>query len=159
MYLGWWNPLRCVRIPHHCVYVGYEGTKPTTCDCHFIQKNMTKEKFQVMTFKKEALKLLIIGSPMAFQHTYMFPKILLHFSSSLERHRRPCILHGNLFEMLIPSLEHLFSTHDAQLVLKSSCTMECSFAFSIWETLYACPRSPYWQFGLFRQRTWFQQFE
>jgi len=89
----------------------------------------------------------------------MLPKILLLFSSSLERHGRPCLLHSNLYEMLIPYLGSLSSMHDAQLVWKSSCTMECSFALSIWETSYACLGSPYWQFGLFRQRTWFQQFE
>ncbi len=111
--------------------------KPTTCDCHFTQKNMKKE-IQVMILKKEDFKLLIFGSSGHSNTLNMPPKILLIFSSSMERHIRPCLPHVNLSEMLIPSLEHLSPMHDAQLIWKSSCTMECSFGLSIWETSYAC---------------------
>jgi hypothetical protein len=80
MYPTWWNPLRCVRRAHHCGHVGYKATKPTTCDCHLTQKNMTKEKIQVMIFKKEALKLLILGSPMGIPtHLICFPKKFFSF--------------------------------------------------------------------------------
>jgi len=72
--------LRCVRKPHHCGHVGYKVTNATTCDCHFTQKNMTKEKFQVMILKKETLKLLILGSPMGIPtHLICLPKFFLSF--------------------------------------------------------------------------------
>jgi len=80
VYPAWWNPLKCVRRPHHCGHVGYKAAKPTTCDCHLTQKNMTKEKFQVMIFKKEALKLLIFESPMGIPTQLIcFPKFFFSF--------------------------------------------------------------------------------
>jgi len=75
MYPARWNPPRCVRRPHHCGHVGYKTAKLTTCDCHLTQKNMTKEKFQVMILKKEALKLLILGSQVGIPtHLICLPK-------------------------------------------------------------------------------------
>lgn len=160
MYLAWWNPLRCVKIPHHCRHVGYKVAKPTACDYHFTQKKYDKRKISSHNPQEGSSQTSHSRISSGHSNTLnMPPKILLLFSSSMERHRRPCFLLGNLSEMFIPSLECLSSMHDAQLVWKSSCTMECSFALSIWETFYACTKSPYGQLGLSGQRTWFQQFE
>jgi hypothetical protein len=109
---------------------------PTTYDCHPTQKTYDENEISSHHPQKGSSQTSHYRISSGHSNKLnMPPKILFLFSNSMEGHRKPYLPHGNLSEMLVPYLERLSSMQDAQLVWKSSCTMECSLVLSIWEHL------------------------
>jgi len=92
MYPTRWSPPRCAKRPHHCGHVRYKVARLTTCDCHPTQKPYNKKKNLKSRFSR---RKQTSHSPISNGHSSPLdvpPKILPFLFSSMERHRKPCLL-------------------------------------------------------------------
>jgi len=102
--------LGCAKKPRHCGHVEYKVARHVACDCHTTQetydeKGISSQDPQEGSFQTSHSQISSGHSNPLDMPTEIIPL----FSSSMERHRKPCLLHGNLFVMPTPSSKCLSS--------------------------------------------------